>query len=265
MAAAVLAMVAAGGLGVAAVVWIQRALMFPAPRAAQPSEAVAAAGGRPVWLDHAGGRTEAWYLPARRAGAGGALLYAHGNGELIDHWLEEWEPLRDAGLAVLLVEYPGYGRSSGRPSAATIGAAMRAAYDWLVRQPGIDAKRIAAYGRSLGGGAVCLLAGSRDVAALVLESTFTSVADIARGRGFPGFVVVERFESRAVVERFRGPILILHGESDGVIPVSHARRLHEAAPQSELHTFACGHNDCPRPGALLRTFLTRSGVLDGDS
>jgi pimeloyl-ACP methyl ester carboxylesterase len=261
MAAAVLAAVVVGGLVAAAVVWIQRALMFPAPRAVLPSEAVASAGGRAIWLEHEGGRTESWFLPAHRPGAGGALLYAHGNGELVDHWLEEWEPLREAGLSVLLVEYPGYGRSPGRPSAATIGAAMRAAYDWLVQQPGIDAKRVAAHGRSLGGGAVCALAAERDVAALVLESTFTSVADIARGRGFPGFVIVERFESRAAVERFRGPILILHGESDAVIPVSHARRLHEAAPQSELHTFACGHNDCRRPAALLRAFLARSSVI----
>jgi fermentation-respiration switch protein FrsA (DUF1100 family) len=239
--------------------------MFPGSHAVRPSDAVASVGGRSVWLEHEGGRTEAWFLPAHRAGAGGALLYAHGNGELIDHWLEEWEPLRDAGLAVLLVEYPGYGRSPGRPSVATIGAAMRAAYDWLVRQPGIDAKRVAAHGRSLGGGAVCGLAGSRDVAALVLESTFTSVPDIARGRGFPGFVIVDRFENRPVVERFRGPILILHGESDDVIPVSHARRLHAAAPQSELHTFACGHNDCARPTALLRAFLARHGVIDAEN
>ena len=262
MAATVLAVLVVGGLGVAAVVWIQRALMFPAPRATQPSEAVASAGGRSVWLEHEGGRTEAWFLPAHRPGAGGALLYAHGNGELIDHWLEEWEPLRDAGLSVLLVEYPGYGRSPGRPAAASIGATMRAAYDWLVQQPGIDAKRVAAHGRSLGGGAVCALAAAREVAALVLESTFTSVADIARGRGFPGFVIVDRFDSRAVVEHFRGPMLILHGEADGVIPVAHARRLHEAAPQSELHTLACGHNDCPQPGGLLRAFLARSGVIE---
>jgi pimeloyl-ACP methyl ester carboxylesterase len=260
MVAAALALLVVG-LGAAAVVWIQRALMFPAPRAVLPSETVASAGGRSIWLEHEGGRTEAWFLPAHRAGSGGVLVYAHGNGELIDHWLEEWEPLRDAGLAVLLVEYPGYGRSGGRPSAASIAAAMRAGYDWAVAQPGIDAKRVVAYVRSLGGGAVCLLAASREVGALVLESTFTSVADIARSRGFPGFVVVERIESRGVVARFPGPILILHGEGDRVIPVSHARRLHDAAPQSELHTFACGHNDCPRPDALLRTFLARHGLI----
>jgi fermentation-respiration switch protein FrsA (DUF1100 family) len=248
--------------GVAAlVVFLQRTLMFPGSRATLPSEAVLGAGGRSVWLEHEGGRTEAWFLPARGAAGGSVLLYAHGNGELIDHWQGAWEPLRDAGLAILLVEYPGYGRSPGRPAEASIGAAMRAAYDWAVREPGIDAKRVVGHGRSLGGGAVCLLARDRELAALVLESTFTSVPDIARDRGFPGFVILERFESLPVVERFRGPILVLHGTQDGVIPVSHGERLHAAAPQSELHTLPCGHNDCPPPTDLLLAFLQKAGLL----
>ena len=70
-----------------------------------------------------------------------------------------------------------------------------------------------------------------------------------------------RLHYRTVGEPNGEPVLILHGESDTVIPVSHARSLHEAAPQSELHTFACGHNDCARPGALLRAFLSRHGVI----
>jgi fermentation-respiration switch protein FrsA (DUF1100 family) len=261
MAAAALVAAMAGVVAATAVVWIQRALMFPGSRTTLPSDAVERVGGRSVWLDHEGGRTEAWFLPARAPGAGGALLYAHGNGELIDHWMEAWEPLRDAGLSVLLVEYPGYGRSPGRPGKASIGAAMRAAYDWVVAQPGIDPKRVAGHGRSLGGGAACLLARDRALAALVLESTFTSIADISRSRGFPGWVVVERFDNLSEVERFRGPILIRHGRTDAVIPASHAERLHAASPQSELDLLDCGHNDCPSPTARLLPFLTRAGVL----
>ena len=70
-----------------------------------------------MWLEAGGGRTEAWLLPARRgAGAGPLLIFAHGNGELIDHWVDAFGPARARGASALLVEYPGYGRSEGAPS-----------------------------------------------------------------------------------------------------------------------------------------------------
>jgi hypothetical protein len=72
------------------------------------------------------------------------LLFAHGNGELIDHWPAEFDEPRSWGMAVLLVEYPGYGRSAGFPAQPTIAAAMAAAYDWIRTQPSLDANRIIA-------------------------------------------------------------------------------------------------------------------------
>ena len=199
---------------------------------------------------------------ARDAGdPGPLLLYAHGNGELIDHWAGEFETPRAWGLSVLLVEYPGYGRSSGRPSQASVEAAMSAAYDWAVAQPGIDPRRVVAFGRSLGGGAACALARERPLAALVLESTFTSVRDLARGLGFPAFLVRDPFDNLAVVRRFAGPILLLHGERDTSIAPAHAEALHRAAPGSELHLLPCGHNDCRRPWPVVEEFLRVHRVL----
>ena len=257
-----LLLLAAGALAAWALVRLQRAVIFPGSAATLPIGELAREGGVSVWLEHAGGRSETWWLPARPGPAvGPSVVYAHGNGELIDHWLTEWEPLRSAGVSVLLVEYPGYGRSPGAASERSIGAAMRAAYDWLVRQPGVDPRSVVGYGRSLGGGAVCLLARDRALAALVLESTFTSVRDVARAFGLPGFLLADAFESLEVVRGFRGPLLILHGEHDEVIPVAHAETLHAAAPGSELHRFACGHNDCPRPWPVLRHFFEAQRLL----
>lgn len=257
-----LAAAALAALAVWALLRLQRAVLFPGSTGALPIGELARRGGESVWLEHAGGRSEAWWLPARPGPANGlSIVYAHGNGELIDHWLTEWEPLRSAGGSVLLVEYPGYGRSPGAASEHSIGAAMHAAYDWLVGQPGVDPRSVVGYGRSLGGGAVCLLARDRALAALVLESTFTSVRDVARGRGLPGFLLADAFENLAVVRAFRGPLLILHGERDEVIPVAHAERLHAAAPGSELYRLAGGHNDCPRPWPELRRFLEARRLL----
>jgi len=264
---AILVLAAVAALAMWLLARLERAWLFPGSQAALAPGALERAGGQSIWLDHEAGRSEAFWLPRRRAGgaAGAVLVYAHGNGELIDHWIDEWEALRDAGVSVLLVEYPGYGRSAGSASQRSIAAAFRAAYDWLVQQPAVDARRVVGHGRSLGGGAVCQLARERALAALVLESTFTSVRDVGRGRGFPAFLVADPFESLEAVGRFGGPVLVVHGARDEVIPFSHAEALHAAAPGSELHSVACGHNDCPRPTPVLLRFLARHGLAAPDT
>jgi uncharacterized protein len=241
-------------------VW-QRALLFPAPplagAGARPSDAEA------VWLEIAGGPVEAWYLPPLVGTRGPAplLLFAHGNGELIDYWPNAFEEPRRWGLAVLLVEYPGYGRSSGAPSQRSLTAAVVAAFDWASQQPSVDASRIIAYGRSVGAGAATALAGERPVAAMILESTFTSVTVFARRFGAPGLLVRDRFDNLAAVRRFTKPLLILHGDHDEIIPVAQGRALHAAQPSSEFHPMPCGHNDCARPWAAIEHFLTRHHLL----
>jgi hypothetical protein len=242
---------------------LQRSVLYPAPLAASGAGDLPSVGGRSVWLEHAAGRSEAWLLPPSPAPAapGPLLIFAHGNGELIDFWAGAFETPRQWGASVLLVEFPGYGRSPGRPSQASITEAMVAAYDWAGAQAGVDPGRVVAWGRSLGGGAVCALARERALAALVLESTFTSVKSLARRFGLPGLLVRDPFDNLAFLRRFPGPTLVLHGEGDDLIAPEHGRRLHAAAARSELHLLPCGHNDCPRPWALVRRFLVAHEIL----
>jgi fermentation-respiration switch protein FrsA (DUF1100 family) len=262
------AAIVAAGIGAAVLVlWVllgraERAALFPGAFAAGAAGGARPDGVQSVWLEHAGGRSEAGLLPALRQATAPAplVLFAHGNAELIDHWAREFAPPRAWGLSVLLVEYPGYGRSSGRPSQASIGAAMGAAYDWGARQAGVDPQRIVAWGRSLGGGAACVLAGERELAALVLESTFTSVRDMARGLSLPALRLQDPFDNLAAVRRFRGPILLLHGTRDEIVSKTHADALHDAAPGSELHLLACGHNDCRRPWPVIEEFFRAHGL-----
>jgi pimeloyl-ACP methyl ester carboxylesterase len=207
---------------------------------------------------------EAWWLPPLAMmtpdTAAPVMVFTHGNGELIDHWLPHLDEPRRWGFAVLLVEYPGYGRSGGSPSEASITKTMLAAYDALAARPDADVSRLVAYGRSLGGAAACALAARRDVAALVLESSFTSVRAMAAGLGVPGFLVLDPFDSAAVLAGYEGPVLVLHGERDRIVPVAHGERLAEITG-SELVRMPCGHNDCPRPWDTLRAFLLRCGLL----
>lgn len=264
----------AGLFATAVVVWamalwtLQRSVLFPDP----PAPAVSPATGRTdievMWLGE--DSTEAWYLPPRGRAAGSlhdddrpapVLVFTHGNGELIDMWLDPFEHARDWGLGVLLVEYPGYGRSGGSPSEESIARTMSAVWNRLSGRPDIDATRIIAWGRSLGGGAACSLAGERDVAALILESSFTSVRSLARRFGLFGPLVRDPFDNLGVVENFGGPLLVLHGERDAIIPAKHGKALAAAGHDSELQLLPCGHNDCPTQWRTVREFLIRRHLL----
>jgi fermentation-respiration switch protein FrsA (DUF1100 family) len=165
---------------------------------------------------------------------------------------------------VLLVEYPGYGRSTGVATEASVTAAALSAWDLLAAKAGaVDPQRIVAFGRSVGSGPACALARERPLAALVLSSAFTSVRAYARGHLLPGFLVRHPFDNESVVRAFDGPVLVQHGTRDGTVPFRHGVRLAEAARDGELVRYQCGHNDCPW-GRMLQdmiAFLRRRGVL----
>jgi fermentation-respiration switch protein FrsA (DUF1100 family) len=192
------------------------------------------------------GRLDALYLAPRPVEEGSpAILFAHGNAELIDDWPSWFEQVRTPELAVLLVGYPGYGRSDGTPTGASVRAAMLAAYDWLIARPEIDPQRIVGYGRSIGGGAMCTLIGKRPLAALILSSTFTSLRPFASRMFLPGFLVSEPFNNLDAVRGFEGPVLVMHGRRDEVVPYAHGQELAAAARNGKLLSYDATHNDCP--------------------
>jgi uncharacterized protein len=260
-----IALIVVGQFIVAALicVWaIQRFVTFPSPPASALSPAARTAnGGEQIWLDADGERVEAWFLPGREVVVRGPLvIYSHGNGELIDMRAGEFGPLRDAGVAVLQVEFPGYGRSAGSPSEESLTAALLAAYDWAAADPRVDAHRIYGHGRSLGGGAIAQLAARRSLAALVLESTFASLEEVVMAYGVPRFMLLNHFDTRTVLREYPGPVLLLHGTHDQIFPSAHAQGLAAVARRATLHLDACGHNDCPRQWDLVLSFLAESGV-----
>jgi hypothetical protein len=266
--AVLVALIGLGGL--AAFAWTaQRSLMYPRRPAPDFDARKAVPGLRTLSLPSRDA-VDAWYLPPRgstRAGLEGravpspTLVFAHGNGELIDDWVLDFQTPLEWGVGVLLVEYPGYGRSPGAPSETSITRAFLEAYDALVALPDVDPDAVVGYGRSLGGGAICRLAARRRLAALILESTFTGVRPLARRMGVPGFLVRDPFENLPVVASFAGPIQLVHGRRDALIPFDHARALAAAARDARLVAFPCGHNDCPRPWEAVRAFLQETGIL----
>jgi fermentation-respiration switch protein FrsA (DUF1100 family) len=250
------------GGGYAATQLIQIFATFPAPPSSSANAgAVDAAGGERIWLDVDGDRVEAWYLPPRAAtGPAPLLIYAHGNGELIDMRAGEFGTLRDAGIGVLQVEYPGYGRSRGSPSERTLTASLVAAHDRMAADPRIDARRIAGYGRSLGGGAIAQLAVRRPLGALVLESTFENFEDVVMAYGVPRYLLINHFDTRAALTNYRGPVLLLHGTRDRTFDARNARALAALSDRATLHLDECGHNDCPPRWDLVLGFLRANGL-----
>lgn len=248
--------------GFVATYLIQRFVTFPRPPAtAWNPGALQANGGEQRWLDVAGERVEAWYLPPTAAtGRAPLVIYAHGNGELIDMRAGDFATLRAAGVGVLQVEYPGYGRSEGSPSDASLTGAHVAAYDWAAADPRIDSRRIVGYGRSLGGGAIAQLAARRPLAALVLESTFENFEEVVMAYGVPRYLLINQFDTRTVLAKFDGPVLLLHGTLDRTFDARNARALAAVARRATIHLDTCGHNDCPARWDLVLGFLATHGV-----
>jgi uncharacterized protein len=238
----------------------QRRMLYPRPRG--PASTAPVAGVAHVEIPGPDGPVHVWRAPHRTSdGPQPAIVFAHGNGERAEDWLDQFGDLQDAGLTVLIVEYPGYGIAEGSPTQTTITNALVAGYDWLRGQSGVDASRIVAYGRSIGGGAATQLTARRPVAALILESSFTSVRAFARQFYAPGFLVRDPFDSMAVLATYRAPLLVLHGMHDTIAPVAHGQALAAAVPGASYVAMPCGHNDCPRPWPAVLAFLSRHAML----
>jgi uncharacterized protein len=224
------------------------------------SVGVTSESGEPQLLD-------LWWLPNPDPRAP-ALLYLHGTFRNLYYNYPKMLALRDAGFAVLAVEYRGWGGSSTiLPSEATLNADAASAWHELVaRAP--DPARRAIFGHSLGGGVAVELAarlhGPGEFGALIVESSFTSLPDVARSVsswGYPlAWFATQHFDSIARIAEIHAPILVLHGSDDRTVPIELGRRLFEAAsPPKEMVVFAGGsHSDLHSDdAALYRSTLAR--------
>jgi fermentation-respiration switch protein FrsA (DUF1100 family) len=211
-------------------------------------------------------RIHGWWCPLKEASQnsiGGALLYCHGNAGNLSHRayvIPSWH--RYGQVPVLIFDYPGYGKSAGKPSEAGCYAAAEAAYEWLVQNKGIPAERIWLYGDSLGGAVTVDLASRKPHGALILVRTFTSVPDVGQ-QTFPWlpvrWVMRNRFDNLAKIGKCPRPVFIAHGTADSLIPFRHSERLYEAAnePKSFFILENAEHNDSLPPEFFLavRDFL----------
>ncbi|MEE4243823.1 MAG: alpha/beta hydrolase, partial [Kangiellaceae bacterium] len=210
----------------------QRRWLYPLNKLPD-AQGVAPSVAETHWIDNGTGSSELWWLPAvqeETIAQKPSVIVAHGQLGLIDTWENRMLGLVELGYNVLLVEFPGYGRSTGKPSEKNFAATFAAAYDWLVDQPQVDPKQIIGLGRSMGGGVICQLSLLRSLTSIWLLSTFTSLRPFIAKRAIPKFIQTEFMDNLAVVAQTSVPILVLHGLADDVVPATHGRALAQAAP-----------------------------------
>ncbi len=210
-----------------------------------------------------GVRLHGWYVPCDNSRA--TVLYAHGNAGNLSHRVDMLRVLHDmADVSVLIFDYRGYGKSDGQPNEPGLYDDARAARRWLAERESIDQQAIVLMGRSLGGGVVVELAAEDGARALVLESTFTSVPDVAVGH-YPMLPVRQllrtQIDSRAKIGRYRGPLLMSHGTADTIVPYHLGQELFDAANEpKQFFDIADGDHNDPQPVSYYATLVR---FLDG--
>jgi uncharacterized protein len=253
---------AAYGVLVGGLYVFQRHLLyFPDVRRPELGD-LAAFGVREITLQTAEGLSLlSWYLPPRDGHP--VIAYLHGNGGHIGYRADRLRWFARNGYGVLMVEYRGYGGNSGTPSESGLVADGAAALDFLGGE-GIAPNRLVIYGESLGSGVALLLAAQQEVAGLILEAPFTSVAEVAQYHYsfIPAAALVrDRFDSLARIGDVKAPILVLHGARDQVVPLRFGRALFDAAPEPKELWISreAGHEDLVRYGAFeaVLDFLQR--------
>lgn len=188
----------------------------------------------------------AWFVPVQAPR--GTLLFSHGNAGNISHRLDSVSLFHSLGLNVLIYDYRGYGESEGTPTEAGTYLDVQAAWDHLLEARMIAPQEIIIFGRSLGVAIAAKLASQVPSAGVILESGFTSVADMAASLypWLPGVrpLVRNRYDNLEKIEQISSPLLVVHSREDEVIPYSHGEQLFARAKEPkqfmELHG---SHND----------------------
>lgn len=219
-------------------------------------------GAADVWISTPDGvKLHGWYLaPAKPERA---TLFLHGNAGNVTHRVLSMLAIVEAGSAVLVLDYRGFGKSEGKPSESGASVDAEAGYDWLLSQ-GFRAGQVILHGESLGTAVAVELATRKRCAGMVLEAPFTSASAVA-GTVVPlfGKTLVGGFDSLSRISRVRVPSMVIHGTRDEIIPFEMGKTLFAAAnePKRFWAVEGAGHNDLadvagPAYAQKLRAFYS---------
>jgi len=228
------------------ILWLEgRSIYFPEAAITQTPSALGLYHEDRTFTASDGIQLNAWYLPHQNSRL--TVLFFHGNRGNISHRLTLYKHWHEMGLAVFAMDYRGFGKSRGHPSEAGLYADALAAWRELTEELSVPAERIIISGRSLGCAPATWLATQTEAAALVLETPFTSLADMAK-KLYPWLparlLVRTKFNNMNRVTRIQMPLLIITAENDAVTPQWMGRHLFRSADEpKQYRALSGGHND----------------------
>jgi fermentation-respiration switch protein FrsA (DUF1100 family) len=249
-----------GGVCLIALGFLEERIAFHPSRLIDATPRSVGIGFEDLRLRTADGETLAgWWMPA--ADPATTLLFLHGNAGNISHRLYHVALLHQAGFSLLMLDYRGYGESTGSPTEPGLTLDARAGWEHLTGSRGIDPGRIVIYGESIGSVPSLRLAlelreaGEPGPAALVLEGAFTSALDMGR-RVLPflplRLILSLKMDNLSAVRRVQEPVLFIHGARDEIVPIRMGRRLHEASASAAKEFLEI-------PGAMHNTVWMEGG------
>ncbi len=186
-----------------------------------------------------------WFVPTPEAKA--TVLFFHGNAGNISHRMDYLPMFHRLGYNLFIIDYRGYGQSSGSPSESGTYQDAQAAWRYLVEDKGVAPSRVVIFGESLGGAVATWLAAREKPGALVLASAFTSVPDMATIiYPFLPVHLISRFDYNTLksLRSVACPVLVAHSPEDEIVPFKHGQKLYQAAPKpKQFLTLQGGHNN----------------------
>jgi pimeloyl-ACP methyl ester carboxylesterase len=228
---------------IAALAWRQESLLFQPQRLPADHRFDLGADVHEVTVDVPGARLNALHL--RLPHPDGVVFFLHGNGGSLANWFVNIDYYRRLNLDLFMLDYRGYGKSTGRiDSQSQLQADVRAAWDQLAAP--YAGKRRVIYGRSLGTGLAAMLAADVQPELTVLVSPYFSMLDLAQTHypWVPSAVLRYPLRTDEALPRIAGTVLLIHGERDTLIPPEHSQRLQALRPGTRLlRVPQAAHND----------------------
>ena len=241
-------------LGLAALWWGQERLLFSPQVLPANHRFDLQADVQETWIDVPGARLNALHLRLPRPR--GIVFFLHGNGGSLQNWFVNVDFYRRANMDLYMIDYRGYGKSSGRiTSEAQLHADVRAAWDQVA--PMYEGRRRVIYGRSLGSGLAAALAANVQSDLTVLVSAYQSMVALGADHypWVPAWISRYPLRTDLVLPGVKSPLLLVHGARDTLIRPEHSRRLQALVPSARLVLVPeAAHNDLQNFDSYLKLF-----------
>lgn len=242
----------------------KNAAMFPSFMVKPPEWYDLPPGSERLALDNG---CEAFFLAGKGVSAGSPgplVVLTHGNAETVHSLFDDMKRYYAMGVSSLALEYRGYGNSKGSSCPKNVRRDSLEFVNMVGSRPEVDMDRLILYGRSIGGGVVCDVATDLRPAALILQSTFTSVKELVHTLApvVSWLIPTSEYDTLGYVSANPDtPLLLIHGKNDTIVPVDHAFGIRRASRKCTFVAKQCEHNDMPPCWDEIYKFLKKESLL----